>query len=111
MVMDTLGLAISVTLTWLTRNSATARQALPLVAFPLLAAGDLVSIYYELKAIHLRSLNHERAELIAAHWLAHRRVPSARQVRHDALARAWSIVYRQRTAIACSRIRLIGQLC
>ena len=80
MVMDTLGLAISVTLTWLTRNSAKARQALPLVAFPLLAVGDLVSIYYELKAIHLRSLNHERAELIAAHWLAHRRVPSARQV-------------------------------
>ena len=80
MVMDTLGLAISVTLTWLTRNSAKARQALPLVAFPLLAAGDLVSIYYELKAIHLRSLNHERAELIAAHWLAYRRVPSARQV-------------------------------
>jgi hypothetical protein len=81
MVMDTVGLAIAVTLTWLTRNSAAARQALPLVAFPLLAAGDLVSIYHELKAIHLRSLNHERAELIAAHWLAHRRVPSARQVR------------------------------
>lgn len=34
-----------------------ARRALPLVMFPLLAAGDLLAIYNELRSIHLRTLN------------------------------------------------------
>ena len=80
MVMDTLGLALAVTLNWLTRHTAAQRQLLPLLAFPILAAGDLTSIYHELKSIHLRSLNQERAELIVAAWLDGASVPSALQV-------------------------------
>jgi hypothetical protein len=57
------------------------RRALPLLMFPLLAAGDLWSIYRELRSIHLRTLNKERAEIIAQHWLAEGRVPTPRQVR------------------------------
>ena len=34
-----------------------ARRALPLLMFPLLAAGDLLAIYNELRSIHLRTLN------------------------------------------------------
>ena len=80
MVMDTLGLALAVTLNWVTRHSAASRQMLPLLAFPLLAVGDLTSIYHELKSIHLRSLNRERAELIVAAWLDEGIVPTAQQV-------------------------------
>ena len=58
-----------------------ARRTLPLGMFPLLAGGDLWAIYSELRSIHLRTLNKERAEIIAQHWLREGRVPSPRQVR------------------------------
>lgn len=35
----------------------------------------------ELRSIHLRTLNKERAEIIAQHWLQEGRVPTPRQVR------------------------------
>lgn len=49
--------------------------------FPLLAGGDLWAIRAELRSIHLRTLNKERAEIIAQHWLREGRVPTPRQVR------------------------------
>ena len=42
---------------------------LPLVAFPICGLLDLFCIYHELKAVQLRSLNRERAEMVAQHWL------------------------------------------
>ncbi|KAI3433453.1 hypothetical protein D9Q98_003266 [Chlorella vulgaris] len=83
MVMDNLGLAAAVGLTYLCRHTEASRRALPLLMFPLLAAGDLWSIYRELRSIHLRTLNKERAEIIAQHWLAEGRVPTPRQVSEE----------------------------
>ena len=42
----------------------------------------------ELRSIHLRTLNKERAEIIAQHWLRDGRVPSPRQVRAAAACAA-----------------------
>ena len=81
MVSDNLGLAAAVALAYLSRNALKDPNWLPLAAFPLLAAGDLFSIHRSLKAIHLRTLNKERAELIAHSWLERGRVPSAKEVR------------------------------
>lgn len=80
MVADNMGLALAVSLSWACRNDARARQLLPLLAFPLLATGDLCSIYRELKSIHLRNLNKERAEIVAEMWLEAGRIPSAAEV-------------------------------
>jgi hypothetical protein len=83
MVMDNLGLATAVGLNYLCRHTEAARRALPLVMLPLLAVGDLTAIYNELRAIHLRTLNKERAEIIAQHWLQEGRVPTPRQVSEE----------------------------
>jgi hypothetical protein len=40
----------------------------------------------ELRSIHLRTLNKERAEIIAQHWLQEGRVPTPRQARSAACA-------------------------
>ena len=80
MVADNIGLAVAITATWLCRGSTKLRTALPLLALPFLIAGDLFSIYHELKAIQLRTLNKERAELIADTWLASGRIPTAQEV-------------------------------
>jgi hypothetical protein len=40
----------------------------------------------ELRSIHLRTLNKERAEIIAQHWLQEGRVPLPRQARSAACA-------------------------
>ena len=45
----------------------------PPALLALLAAGDLFCIARELKSVHLRTLNRERAELAAEAWLAGRR--------------------------------------
>ena len=81
MVMDTVGLLACVALMSAVRARPRAQRLLPLAMLPVLAAGDLWSIWHELKAIHLRSLNRERAEMIAEAWLRRGRVPTARQVR------------------------------
>lgn len=81
MVADNFGLAMAVSLSYACRNDPRARQLLPLLAFPLLATGDLCSIYRELKSIHLRNLNKERAEIVAEMWLEAGRIPSAAEVR------------------------------
>eukprot|EP00882_Tetradesmus_deserticola_P031372 GHRQ01035474.1.p1 GENE.GHRQ01035474.1~~GHRQ01035474.1.p1 ORF type:complete len:440 (+),score=177.05 GHRQ01035474.1:535-1854(+) len=74
MVMDTLALAVSATANYVLRHQESRRMLLPLVAFPLCGIGDLFCIYHELKAVQLRSLNRERAEMVAEHWLQQGRV-------------------------------------
>lgn len=81
MVMDTLGLALCVGLTYAVRNKPRGRMLLPLCSFPLLVAVDLFCIFQELKATHLRTLNRERAEMVAERWLSDGTVFSAAQVR------------------------------
>lgn len=80
MVMDTLGLALCVALTYGVRHSQKGRIMLPLVMFPFLAAVDLLCIFKELKATHLRSLNQERTEILAEEWLTSGAVLSPQQV-------------------------------
>lgn len=77
MVMDTLALAVSAIANYLLRNREAQRMLLPLIAFPVCGLGDLFCIYHELKAVQLRSLNRERAEMVAEHWLDQGRVSAA----------------------------------
>ena len=81
MVMDTLGLALCVGLTYSVRYNPRGRMLLPLIAFPVLSVIDLWCIFRELKATHLRTLNRERAEMVAERWLADRTVFTAAEVR------------------------------
>ena len=69
MVMDTLALAVSASANYVLRHREAQRMALPLIAFPLCGLADLFCIYHELKSVQLRSLNRERAEMVAEHWL------------------------------------------
>jgi len=69
MAVDTVALALAAGLNWALRSNERARALLPVVAFPLLSAADLYCIYRELKAVELRTINRERAEMIAARWL------------------------------------------
>lgn len=69
MVMDTLALAVSASANYFLRHKEAQRMMLPLVAFPICGLLDLFCIYHELKSVQLRSLNRERAEMVAQHWL------------------------------------------
>lgn len=80
MIADNAGLALAVTLTFACRHDPRARKLLPLLAFPLLAVGDLCSIYRELKSIHLHNLNRQRAEILADVWLEAGRILSPAEV-------------------------------
>ena len=77
MAVDTAALAVAAAANWLLRNDERRRALLPVVAFPLLSAADLYCIYRELKAVELRTINRERAEMIAERWLAVREVQGA----------------------------------
>lgn len=81
MAVDTVGLAIAVTLSAVAAKvGEIPRRLLPLAALPILLTGDLYCIYRELRSIHLRSLNKERAEILAHHWCRHRKALSPEQV-------------------------------
>ena len=80
MAIDTLGLALAVSLNLAVRRNERVRRMLPLALFPILIPGDLFSIYHELRSVHLRTLNKERAEFIAASWLKTGTIPSPEQV-------------------------------
>lgn len=70
MVMDTLALAVSATANHVLRHREPQRMMLPLIAFPICGLMDLFCIYHELKAVQLRTLNRERAEMIAERWIS-----------------------------------------
>lgn len=80
MVMDTLGLALCVGLTFSVRQHPKLRLLLPLLTFPFLVTTDLLCIYQELKATHLSTLNRERAELLAERWLLDGLIFTAKEV-------------------------------
>eukprot|EP00873_Tetraselmis_striata_P003927 jgi/Tetstr1/424191/TSEL_014797.t1 len=79
-VMDNVGLALVVVIRRLLGNNAALNKALPLLLFPLLTIGDLHAINRELKSVELKTMNVERAEIIAHNWVCKREVPSTRQV-------------------------------
>lgn len=95
MVMDTLALAVSASANYFLRHKEAQRMLLPLVAFPICGLMDLFCIYHELKAVQLRSLNRERAEMVAQHWLERGQVSSRLVVmEHMAVsAHASSLLY------------------
>ena len=80
MVMDTLGLAACVGLTFSVRRYPQLRLLLPLLTFPFLVIVDLLCIYQELKATHLSTLNRERAEILAERWLLDGLIFTAKEV-------------------------------
>jgi hypothetical protein len=80
MVVDTLALTLSAALTFMVRSNDRARMLLPLAVFPICAAGDLFSIWHELKSVQLSTLNRERAEMVANTWLETGEVPSMAEV-------------------------------
>eukprot|EP00897_Mesotaenium_endlicherianum_P008588 jgi/Mesen1/7758/ME000408S06867 len=75
-VADNLGLGFACVLGAAFRRRERLQRVVPMALFPLLAAVDLGSIYQELKAVPLRSLNKERLEMCASQWLRCRQVPS-----------------------------------
>jgi glutamate N-acetyltransferase/amino-acid N-acetyltransferase len=81
-VADNLGLAVAVLATGLTGKvvNESARLIIPFVAFIPLATMDLYCIYRELKAVQLTTINKERAEIIADHWINHGSVPGTKYV-------------------------------
>eukprot|EP00890_Picochlorum_soloecismus_P000536 jgi/Picsp_1/1483/NSC_04961-R1_protein len=80
MAVDTVGLGIAVSLNMLLRNKEAIRKRLPLALFPFLVSADLYSIYNELRSIHIRTLNKERAELLAQHWVCEQKILSPMEV-------------------------------
>ena len=42
---------------------------IPLLLFPMLATLELLCTYQELRSVHLRSFNLERAQIVAQHWV------------------------------------------
>ena len=93
MVMDTLGLAICVGLTYAVRHRPRSRLLLPICSFPLLVCMDLICIFHELKATHLHTLNRERAELIAERWLSDGHIFNAKEVSNTVLIHSTATGY------------------
>eukprot|EP00850_Spirogloea_muscicola_P007998 SM000041S15557 [mRNA] locus=s41:708479:712109:- [translate_table: standard] len=79
-VADNLGLAMAVGLSAAFSKRPGIQRVLPLLTYPPLAILDLMAIYRELKAVHLQTLNQERMEIIAGHWLRHHKVPGPGEV-------------------------------
>jgi len=109
MVMDTLAVAVSASANYLLRHRETARSLLPLVAFPICGLADLFGIYHELKAVQLRTLNRERAELAAERWVDTDEV--RRQPRHGARPLTpWQVggpsLWSVQRALRCPRLYL-----
>eukprot|EP00892_Ulva_mutabilis_P000337 jgi/Ulvmu1/10303/UM060_0105.1 len=68
-VVDQVGIAVAAALTWAVRHNPRWTLLLPLVMYPLCFAGDIALIYAELKAVHLRTLNRARAEILLSKYL------------------------------------------
>ncbi|GBF91115.1 hypothetical protein Rsub_04784 [Raphidocelis subcapitata] len=83
MVMDTLALAVCSGANYLLRHQEARRRLLPLLAFPIFTLGDLVCIYYELKAVQLRTLNRERTDTLAQAWVESGQIPSFKSVAEE----------------------------
>jgi len=74
-VADTLGLGLALGMSYVAQGvSPSLRAALPVLSFPVLAAMDICLVHKELRAIDLRTLNLDRAQTIASHWIGKREV-------------------------------------
>ncbi|GLC36170.1 hypothetical protein PLESTB_001372700 [Pleodorina starrii] len=80
MVMDMMALGVSAGLTWLCRAMPRGGLMLPAIMYPICAAGDLTCIWHELKAVQLRTLNRERAEMVIERWMRRGTVPDAAEI-------------------------------
>lgn len=80
MVVDMASLAVSASIMFMIRGSERMRMMLPLCLYPVLAVADLYAIYHEIKAIELKTLNRERAEMVADRWLETGVIPSVSQI-------------------------------
>jgi len=83
-VADNIGLALAVgaarTMSKVASVRPEIRRALPVIAFGPLAVLDLVCIWKELKAVQLRTINKERAEIIAEMFVKEREIPTRARV-------------------------------
>ena len=80
-VADTLGLGLALGMAAAAKGvSIGFRNALPIVSFPILAAIDLCCVSVELRSIQLRTLNRDRAQIVAARWVSDASVPSTSHV-------------------------------
>eukprot|EP00976_Prorocentrum_cordatum_P009264 184788-Prorocentrum_minimum.AAC.1 len=79
-VSDNLGLAFAVALTAAVRNLPKVRTTIPFVLYPILSGIDLFCIHKELKCVQLKTMNKERGEIIAEHWLQHASAPNFAEV-------------------------------
>ena len=79
---DNIGLALGVSvMKFQTKFVPLALQrAVPLALFPILASIDLVSIHKQLKSVQLRTVNKERAEIIAEVFVREKSVASQLEV-------------------------------
>lgn len=79
---DNIGLALGVSvMKFQTKFVPLALQrAVPLALFPILASIDLVSIHKQLKSVQLRTVNKERAEIIAEAFVREKSVASQLEV-------------------------------
>ena len=79
---DNIGLALGVlVMKFQTKFVSLALQrAVPLALFPILASIDLVSIHKQLKSVQLRTVNKERAEIIAEAFVREKKLATQLQV-------------------------------
>ena len=79
---DNIGLALGVSVMKLQTKFVplALQRAVPLALFPILASIDLVSIHKQLKSVQLRTVNKERAEIIAEAFVREKSVASQLEV-------------------------------
>jgi hypothetical protein len=79
---DNIGLALGVSVMKFQTKfvSLALQRAVPLALFPILASIDLVSIHKQLKSVQLRTVNKERAEIIAEAFVREKTLATQLQV-------------------------------
>ena len=74
-VADTIGLGLALGMSYFANGiSPWLRTALPILSFPVLAGMDIILVHSELRAINLKTLNCDRTQAIASHWVQNREV-------------------------------------
>mmetsp|Transcript_14306 Transcript_14306/g.24221 ORF Transcript_14306/g.24221 Transcript_14306/m.24221 type:complete len:605 (-) Transcript_14306:83-1897(-) len=77
---DNLGLALAVAATTMVRGNPFWRSVIPFIMYPILSFTDLYCIHKELMCVQLKTVNKERGEIIAEHWLKHGESPTFAEV-------------------------------
>ena len=79
-VADNVGLALALALQRLLKNPGAGPLGGSIAAFPALALADLMLCHKELKAVHMRTLNQQRVEIGAQHFLERGGAPTLQEV-------------------------------